>query len=96
MTKETKKANKGEQNERVKMIVETFMEIITWTVIIHLIVGPYNNICVELLNSINTNNSELKFAMIVLSFFLIICLTIKLVKYVINSGKKKILFEDSC
>lgn len=83
--------NKEEQNKRIKMAVETFITAFIGTIVVYLILGPFNNTCVELLNYIDANNSELDIAICVLPILFIFLFMIRLGMYIVsnnNSNKK--------
>lgn len=78
-----------EKNRRIKIVIESFMLAIIWSIIIYLIVGPFNNTFVELLNCINTNNDALNITICILPILIIFILMIKLGKEVFSNSNVK-------
>lgn len=81
------KLKKEEPKKIIKMVLETLITAVIYTVVIYLIIGPFNNTCVEILKSVNTNNSELNVIMCVLPILFIILFMLKLGTSIMTSNK---------
>ena len=85
MKKETKKEMMGKK-QRYKLIIESFISSIIWTIILYLCMTKYNHFIIELLNSIKEQN--LAFEMILL-LFPIIFLMLKISNNFLTNNEKK-------